>query len=178
MIEIKSKLKTARHAYRLEVKGQLRLPFESRQKSRLRARLVSGEEVGLMLPRGELLRGGDLVVASDGRVIEVLAEPEKLLHVVCASPAELAKAAYHLGNRHVPVQVGEGFLRLAADHVLEAMLKNMGAEVSAVEAPFEPEAGAYAGGGHHDHDEHGHGGKIHDHHHDHDHDHDHKHHKH
>ncbi len=171
MIEIKAKLKIPRAAYKLEVKGQLKLAFDARQKSRLRTKLVSGEEVALMLPRGEILRGGDLVTASDGRVIEVLAEPEKLLHVECKTPADLAKAAYHLGNRHVPVQVGEGFLRLSADHVLEEMLKKLGARVSEVEAPFEPEAGAYAGG-HHQHDEMGHGGKIHDHH-DHDHDHEH-----
>ena len=175
MLEIKSKLKIPRTAYKLEVRGTLTLPFEARQKSRLKTRLASGEEVGLMLPRGDILRGGDLVTASDGRVIEVVAEPEKVLHVECNSPAELAKAAYHLGNRHVPVQVGEGFLRLAADHVLEEMLKKLGAKVRHMEAPFEPEAGAYAGG-HHQHDEMGHGGKIHDHHHDHDHakcDHDH-----
>lgn len=171
MIEIKAKLKVARGAYQVEVKGQLVLPFDSRQKSRLKTQLVSGEEVGLMLPRGEILRGGDLVTASDGRVIEVIAEPEKLLHVEADS---LAKAAYHLGNRHVPVQVGKDFLRIAEDHVLEEMLKKMGAKVSHVVAPFEPEAGAYAGG-HHQHDEMGHGGKIHDHHHDHDHDHDHEH---
>lgn len=174
MLEIKSKLKIARSAYKVEVRGQLRLPFESRQKSRLRTRLLSGEEVGLILPRGEILRGGDLVAASDGRVIEVQAEPEKVLHVECATPAGLAKAAYHLGNRHVPVQVGDGFLRLAADHVLEEMLRKLGAKVTQMEAPFEPEAGAYAGG-HHRHDEMGHGGKIHDHHHDHDHGHDHDH---
>jgi len=176
MLEIRAKLKIPRSAYKLEVRGQLRLPFESRQKSRLRTKLVSGEEVGLMLPRGEILRGGDLVTASDGRVIEVVSEPEKLLHIQSDS---LAKVAYHLGNRHVPVQVGEGFLRIAEDHVLEEMLVKLGAKVSHIEAPFEPEAGAYAGG-HHQHDEMGHGGKIHDHHgHDHDHDdcgHDHPHH--
>lgn len=165
MLEIKSKLKIPRSAYKVEVKGQLRLPFDSRQKSRLKAKLVSGEEVGLMLPRGEVLRGGDLVTASDGRVIEVVAEPEKVVHVTCSSAVELAKAAYHLGNRHVPVQVGDGFLRLAADHVLEEMLVKLGATVAQMEAPFEPEAGAYGGG--HRHDEMGHGGKIHDHHHDH-----------
>ena len=177
MLEIKSKLKVPRTAYKVEVRGQLRLPFESRQKSRLKARLVSGEEVGLKLPRGEILRGGDLVTASDGRVIEVVAEAEKVLHVECATSADLAKAAYHLGNRHVPVQVGDGFLRLAADHVLEEMLKQLGAKVSEIEAAFEPEAGAYAGG-HHRHEEMGHGGKIHEHGHDHDHahcDHDHHH---
>ena len=169
MIEIKAKLKIPRTAYKLEVKGQLKLPFDSRQKSRLRTKLVSGEEVGLMLPRGEILRGGDLVTASDGRVIEVVAEPEKLLHIESES---LPKVAYHLGNRHVPVQVGQTFLRIAEDHVLEEMLKKMGAKVSRIEAPFEPEAGAYAGG-QHQHEEMGHGGKIHDHHHDHDHDHKH-----
>ncbi len=170
MLEIKSKLKIPRAAYKVEVRGQLQLPFESRQKTRLRTKLVSGEEVGLMLPRGEILRGGDLVTASDGRVIEVVAQPEKLLHI---ETKELAKIAYHLGNRHVPVQVGESFLRIAADHVLEEMVRKLGANVSHIEAAFEPEAGAYAGG-HHQHDEMGHGGKIHDHH-EHDHDHDHEH---
>jgi urease accessory protein len=174
MLEIRAKLKIPRAAYKVEVKGQLRLPFELRQKSRLRTTLVSGEEVGLVLPRGEILRGGDLVTASDGRVIEVLAAPEKLLHVEAVNATGLAKAAYHLGNRHVPVQVGEGFLRLSADHVLEEMLKKLGAKVTHVEAPFEPEAGAYAGG-HHQHDEMGHGGRIHDHHHEHDHVHEHDH---
>jgi urease accessory protein len=176
MIEIRSKLKTRRGAYPVEVRGQLRLPFDARQKSRLRTKLVSGEEAALMLPRGELLRGGDLVVASDGRVIEVVAEVERLLHVECADATALARAAYHLGNRHVPVQVGDGFLRLAADHVLEEMLVGLGAKVTAVDAPFEPEAGAYGAG--HRHDELGHGGRIHefgehDHaHSDHDHSHD------
>jgi urease accessory protein len=86
---------------------------------------------------------------------------------------DLARVAYHLGNRHVPVQVGEGFLRITEDHVLEEMVQKLGAKVSHLEAPFEPEAGAYAGG-HHQHDEMGHGGKIHDHHHE-EHDHDHVH---
>ena len=141
---------------------------------------MSGEDVGLILPRGEILRGGDLVTASDGRIVEIISQEEKVLHVEANSPRDLARVAYHLGNRHVPVEVGEGFLRIAEDHVLEEMLKKLGAKVSAREAPFEPEAGAYAGG-HHQHDEMGHGGKIHDHHHDHDHeqcDHpDHHHHK-
>jgi hypothetical protein len=85
MIEIKSKLKIPRSAYALQVKGTLRLPFEQRQKSRLHAKLSSGEEVALMLPRGEILRGGDLVTASDGRIIEVIAEVEKLAHVDASS---------------------------------------------------------------------------------------------
>ena len=177
MLSIKAKLKMARGAYRVEVKGRLRLPFEQRQKSRLHAKLESGEEVALMLPRGEILRGGDLVTASDGRVIEVVAEPEELLHVECPDPAQLARAAYHLGNRHVPVEVGVSFLRIGVDHVLEEMLKGLGATVTRMASPFEPEAGAY-GAGHHGHEEHAHGARIHEygaHEHAHDHDHDHGH---
>jgi urease accessory protein len=135
----------------------LTLPFEQRQKSRLRAQAENGEEVALILPRGRVLRGGDRVAATDGREVEILAAPEKLLHI---ESAELARIAYHLGNRHVPLQVGPGFLRIAEDHVLEEMARKLGARVSHVEAPFEPEAGAYG----HQHDEMGHGGKIHDHH--------------
>ncbi len=166
MVEIKTKLKIVRGAYKLEIKGSIELPFETRQKSRFKATLVSGEEVGVMLPRGEILRGGDLVTTSDGRIIGVVAQPEKVLHVEAATSAALAKIAYHLGNRHVPVEVGDGYLRLGDDHVLERMLGGLGARVSRITAPFEPEAGAYGGAGH----EHG-AAKIHDHHHEHDHDH-------
>jgi urease accessory protein len=116
------------------------LSFDQRQKSRLRAKLESGEEVALVLPRGRVLRGGDRVTTTDGRVVEIVGAPEKLLHIESES---LAKVAYHLGNRHVAVQVGEGYLRIAEDHVLEDMLRRLGARVSHVEAPFEPEAGAY-----------------------------------
>jgi urease accessory protein len=137
---------------------RLVLPFEQRQKSRLRARLDDGEEVALLLPRGRVLRGGDRVTTTDGREVEIVAAPEKLLHI---ESAELARVAYHLGNRHVPLQVGRDFLRIAEDHVLEEMVRKLGARVSHVEAPFEPEAGAYG----HRHDEMGHGGRIHDHHH-------------
>jgi urease accessory protein len=139
---------------------RLVLPFEQRQKSRLRARLDDGEEVALLLPRGRVLRGGDRVTTTDGREVEIVAAPEKLLHI---ESAELARVAYHLGNRHVPLQVGRDFLRIAEDHVLEEMVRKLGARVSHVEAPFEPEAGAYG----HRHDEMGHGGRIHDHFHDH-----------
>ena len=122
---------------------RLELPFELRQKSRLRARLASGEEVGLVLARGTVMRGGDVVRAVDGREVEIVAAKEKLLHI---ESDHLARVAYHLGNRHVPVQVGHGFLRIAEDHVLEEMARKLGAHVSRIEAPFEPEAGAY---GHH-----------------------------
>jgi urease accessory protein len=134
---------------RATAQDRLTLPFDLRQKSRLRATLDSGEEAAIVLPRGEILRGGDRVASADGRVVEIAASPEKLLHVTCATPTELARAAYHLGNRHVAVQVGEGFLRLSEDHVLRDMLRGLGATVTTVEAPFEPEAGAYGGGHHH-----------------------------
>jgi urease accessory protein len=120
--------------------GRLSLAFERRQRSRQRAMLDSGEEIGMVMPRGEVLRGGDRVLASDGRVFEVVSATERLLHIEAPS---LARIAYHLGNRHVPVQVGEGFLRIAEDHVLEDMLRRLGASVTHVEAPFEPETGAY-----------------------------------
>jgi len=176
MIEIKTKLKIVRGAYKITIGGQLELPFEMRQKSRFKAKLASGEEVGVMLPRGDILRGSDLVTTSDSRIIEIIAQPEEVLHVEGATPVALAKIAYHLGNRHVPVEVGDGYLRLADDRVLERMLAGLGAKVTRATAPFEPEAGAYGGAGH----EHG-AAKIHDHHHDHQHshsdhcDHDHQH---
>ena len=125
---------------------RLELPFELRQKSRLRTRLASGEQVGLILARGTVMRGGDVVKTIDGREVEIVAAKEKLLHI---ESDELARLAYHLGNRHVPVQVGAGFLRIAEDHVLEEMLRKLGARVSRIEAPFEPEAGAYGGAQHH-----------------------------
>ena len=108
-----------------------------------------------MLPRGTVMRGGDIVKTMDGREVQIVAAKEKLLHI---ESDQLARVAYHLGNRHVPVQLGEGYVRIAEDHVLEQLAKKLGARVSHIEAPFEPEAGAY-----HRHDEMGHGGRIHDH---------------
>jgi urease accessory protein len=162
MIEIHSRFPVRPNAaYALKVAAHLALPFERRQKTRQLATLDSGEDVALHLPRGEVLRDGDLLVASDGRVIEVVAQPEILVHVACDSAQELVRAAYHLGNRHVPVQVGDGWLRLASDHVLEEMLTGLGARLTSLMAPFEPETGAYAA--HHVHEnESGHGGRIHE----------------
>ena len=138
------------------------LPFELRQKSRLRTKVVGGEEIGLFLERGTLLRGGDLLVADDGRVVRVVAADEALLEIRCADADALARAAYHLGNRHTPTQVGRGWLRIQADDVLAAMLRGLGATVTALSAPFEPEAGAYAAGHHAHSSEAKHAGVIHD----------------
>ena len=136
MLEIRSRVKE-----RAPAQARVELPFELRQRSRLRAVLDTGEYAALILPRGEILRGGDLLAAVDGRVVEVVALPERLLHI---EGDNLARIAYHLGNRHVPVQVGEGFLRITEDHVLEALARRLGARVTLILAPFEPEAGAYS----------------------------------
>ena len=143
----------------------LLLPFESRCKSRLRTRLASGEEVGLLLERGRLLRGGDRLLAKDGRIIEVAAATEALMEARSADPLQLARAAYHLGNRHVAVQVLPGSLRFARDHVLGEMVRGLGLPVHEIEAPFEPEAGAYGAHGGHGHSADGEGRvpRIHDH---------------
>jgi urease accessory protein len=135
---------TNRCAPRQNWDGELVLPFEQRQRSRLRTSLASGEELGLFLEHGEVLRDGDFLMAEDGRAIRVVAKQERVLDIACTDPEALARTAYHLGNRHVPVQVGAGWLRIADDHVLRQMAEGLGAHVVAREAPFEPEAGAYA----------------------------------
>ncbi|AZZ74121.1 MULTISPECIES: urease accessory protein UreE [Pseudomonas] len=130
--------------------AELHLTFEARSKSRLRCFSAEGEDVGLFLERGQPpLFDGECLQAEDGRIVRVCARPEQLLHVTCANAFELTRAAYHLGNRHVALQVGDGWLRLLDDYVLKAMLEQLGAQVKAIEAPFQPEHGAYGGGHHH-----------------------------
>ncbi len=142
--------------------ADLVLPFELRQKSRLLTRLATGEEAGLVLDRGAVLRGGDRLRAEDGRVVRVVAADEALMEAMCHDAATLARCAFHLGNRHTPVEVRSGALRFAADEVLATMLRGLGATVTAVTAPFEPEAGAYAAGHHHHSGDAKHAGIIHD----------------
>jgi urease accessory protein len=148
---------------------KLLLPFEVRCKSRLRTQLAGGEECGLFLERGTVLRGGDRLAANDGRIVEVVAAPEALCEAVSGDPLLLLRAAYHLGNRHVAVEVGPGRLRFARDAVLAEMVRGLGLPVQDVVAPFEPESGAYGGHAGHAHphghnaDGEGHGPRIHDH---------------
>lgn len=127
------------------VQAELVLPYDLRQKCRLRTQSTTGEEVGIFLPRGEILRHGDLLQADDGRCVRVSAKPEKVLQIGCADPLQLTRIAYHLGNRHVALQVGDGWLRIANDYVLRQMVEGLGGVVVAMEAPFEPEPGAYGG---------------------------------
>jgi len=142
-------------AERIALPGQaasetLVLPFDLRCKSRLRTRLASGEEIGVFLPPGTVLRGGTRLQANDGRIVEVVAADEPLIEVRAADALLLARAAYHLGNRHVAVQLAEEWLRLQPDHVLTQMLLGLGMRVRELQAPFEPEAGAYSPGHQHD----------------------------
>jgi urease accessory protein len=131
----------------------LTLPFDGRCKSRLAATLDTGEEVALVMPRGTVLRDGDVLVADDGNLVRVIAAPQDVLVVHTHDVPTLARAAYHLGNRHTPVEVGADNLKLEADPVLEDMLKRLGAHVEHASLPFQPEAGAYGGGHKHGHDE-------------------------
>jgi urease accessory protein len=144
---------------------RLELGFDTRCKSRLRAKLASGEECGLFLERGTVLRGGDRLLANDGRVVAVVAASELLMEAASDDPLLIARAAYHLGNRHVAVHLLPGRLRFVADHVLGEMVRGLGLPVSAVEAAFEPESGAYGAHGGHGHsaDGEGRGPRIHDH---------------
>lgn len=132
----------------LPVQATLTLPFDQRQKSRLRARLDSGEDVGLFLPRGTVLRHGDRLRTTTGLVVEVRAAPETVSIARTDDALLLARAAYHLGNRHVALQIGPGWLRYLHDRVLDGMVRELGLTVAGEQAPFEPEAGAY-GGDHH-----------------------------
>ena len=127
---------------------QLVLPYALRSRSRLRTALASGEEVGLQLVRGTVLRGGDRLLAEDGRVVEVMAAAETVSKVRCSDPHLLCRASYHLGNRHVALQIGEGWICYLHDHVLNDMVRGLGLSVSIEEAPFEPEAGAYGAAAH------------------------------
>jgi urease accessory protein len=144
----------------------LTLPFELRQKSRLRAQLDDGTEVALLLPRGMVLRHGDRLRAVNGLVIEVRAAAEAVSTAFTKDTTLLARACYHLGNRHVPLQIGDTWLRYVHDHVLDRLVTQLGLRVFPEQAPFEPEAGAYAhaepefrrldADPHHHHDQHAH----------------------
>jgi urease accessory protein len=142
-------------AHRAEAQDALSLPYEQRRRSRLRARLDGGEEVGLFLPRGTALREGDLLLADNGWVVRVRAAPETVSRARCADPVALARAAYHLGNRHVALQIEEDSVRYLHDHVLDEMLHAMGLAVTLETLPFEPEVGAYGGHSHAHEHEHG-----------------------
>ncbi|MGQ0592351.1 MAG: urease accessory protein UreE [Gammaproteobacteria bacterium] len=150
MISINERLPTPAKA-----DATLTLSLEARQKSRQRVTLDSGEEMALTLPRGACLRDGDLLCAEDGRVIAVRAAAEAVSTVRTDDPTLLTRAAYHLGNRHVALEIGTGSVRYLEDHVLDAMVEALGLRVERERRPFEPETGAYAGHAHEALHEHG-----------------------
>ena len=152
------------------------LDWDTRQKSRFDATDSAGRQLGIFLPRGTVARGGDMLVAEDGSLVPVVAAPQDVLRITACtehgSTFDLTRAAYHLGNRHVPIELQPDHLKIEPDHVLADMLRAMHMTVVAVSEPFEPESGAYGDHGGHAHGGHSNGGHGHDH--DHAHSHDHK----
>ena len=158
------------------------LDFDDRHRRRIAMTGTNGIEFLLDLDEAVALRGGDALVLDDGRLVEVVAAPEPLIEVRGRTPGDLVRLAWHIGNRHLSAQVMTNAVRLRGDHVIEDMLRGLGASVVSIEAPFDPEGGAYAGAGHVtvDHHKHGdgpkddkkHGKHSHDHKHDHGHKHD------
>ena len=147
------------------------LEFDDRHRRRMAMTGTRGLAFLLDLAETVALRGGDALVLEDGRLVEVVAAPEPLIELRGVDPRQMVRLAWHLGNRHLPVQLAGKHLRIRRDHVIEAMVKGLGASVVEIEAPFDPEGGAYVSGGH----DHGHGDHDHDHHHDHHHHEDHGH---
>jgi urease accessory protein len=149
--------------------ASLELDWDTRQKSRFQATDSQGREVGVFLPRGTVVRGGDVLVVEDGSLVRVVAAPQSVLVITHCSqhgtPFDLIRAAYHLGNRHVQIELTPTHLKIEPDHVLADMLRAMHLIVNERAEAFEPEAGAYAAGHGHTH---GHGHAAHDHAHDHD----------
>lgn len=147
----------------------IELDWDVRQKSRFDATDSQGRSIGVFLPRGTAVRGGDVLVAEDGSLIRVIAAPQPVLRITHCSahgtPFDLTRAAYHLGNRHVPIELKPDHLKIEPDHVLADMLRAMHLIVVEAEEAFEPEGGAYGS----------HGGHSHGHGHDHSHDHSHSH---
>jgi len=154
MIEI-----TERAGNDLQVSASVTLPIDRRVKSRLRVTLDDGREAGIFLKRGEQLQHGDRLLSTNGEAIEVVAAAENLSVIRCDNALLFARACYHLGNRHVPVEIISdntvaGQVSYLHDHVLDDMLRGLGLQVEFKQAPFNPEPGAYGGGHKHTH-EHG-----------------------
>lgn len=133
--------------------------FEERQKSRYKTQTVCGKDIGWFIERGRVLTEGDVLRCNDGTLVKVSCAPESVTRVTSTDHLALTKAAYHLGNRHVALQVGAGFLQYQVDYVLDDMVHGLGLTVSHELAPFHPESGAYAGSHQHGDSNHDHGGR-------------------
>lgn len=194
---IRANFISSKGAWQATAADTIVLDYEGRHRRRVTMTGTRGTEFLLDLPEAVVLRGGDALVLEDGRLIEIVAAPEELAEVRCGDPRQLARVAYHIGNRHVQAEIMDNRLRMRRDHVLEDMVRGLGAKVSHIEAPFEPDTGAYEpvvhakhahkdhAHDHHGHDHHDHKGHDHAAHEhgddcgcDHEHGHDHKEHKH
>ena len=130
--------------------GTVLIDFDRRHRRRIALATEAGEDVLLDLPEAVRLRDGDRLLLEDGRTIRVVAQPEPLLEIGAPGMAALVRIVWHLGNRHLPVQIMGHHVRIRADHVIADMVRGLGGHVHEMSAPFDPEAGAYAeGGGHH-----------------------------
>lgn len=133
------------------------LTWDQRKRSRYKSETRCGQAMGWMIERGKVLNDGDCLLADDGQLIRVKAALEDVSVVLADNPWLLSRAAYHLGNRHMPLQLGEGWLRYQHDYVLDDMVRGFGLEVERLKRPFHPENGAYGNHGGHSHgDDHGH----------------------
>jgi urease accessory protein len=137
--------------------GSVTLDFDARHRRRIRLTTDQGEDVILDLPKAIAMTDGDALQLEDGRLLSVRAAAEPVVEVRHKDPKQLMRLAWHLGNRHLPTEIRDQTLRIRPDHVIEEMLHRFGAEVVKVQAPFQPEGGAYSGDGHHrDNDHAGH----------------------
>ena len=178
---IRANFISARGAWQAKPADTVVLDFEERHRRRVAMTGVRGLEFLLDLPEAVVLRHGDALVLEDGRLVEVVAAPEPLAEIRIGEPRDLARMAWHLGNRHLPVQIMANRIRIRRDPVIEDMARKLGGKIALIEGPFEPEGGAYApepepapepahvhgpgcGHDHHDHhDHHGHDHAAHDH---------------
>jgi urease accessory protein len=129
---------------------QVLIDYDRRFRRRIVLVTISGSEVLIDLPQAVRLRDGDGLVV-EGGVVRVRAQPEELMEIHAHDEGDLIRIAWHLGNRHLPVQLLGEYIRIRADHVIGDMVEGLGGHVELIQAPFDPEAGAYAGGGHHHH---------------------------
>src|SRR5262249_13171736 len=129
--------------------GSMTLDFDARHRRRIRVLTDQGEDVLLDLPKAVAMGDGDALQLEDGRLLKVKAAAEAVIEVRHKEPNELVRLAWHLGNRHLPTEIRDQVLRIRSDHVIEEMLQCFGAELVNVQAPFQPEGGAYSGDGHH-----------------------------
>ena len=153
-----------------EAADSLTLDYDNRHRRRIRLKTDAGAELLLDLPKAVAMAHGDGLRLEDGRWLGVKAAPEALIEIRSDSAGQFARIAWHIGNRHVPAQIMDGAIRIRPDHVMEAMVAGLGGQMWRLDAPFQPEGGAYVGGGqshshdhashHHDHEHahaHGHG---------------------